>query len=1199
MADNKYKGLTVVIDGDTTKLGAALKDATDKSVSCSRELKEIDKALKLDPKSTELLAQKQQVLAEAIGATESKLETMRLAQKQLQEQAARGEIGQDQYRAFGRELLQTENHLKSLKEQSSQTERELQGSSKSAAKAGSEIQKAGKKSKDAAADTDKLTDRVKDLTQAYKDAKDEAKEAGDQIKESAGDMAKIGAALIAGGTAAAVAAMGYEDSMASVQAKTGADEATMRSYGRLLDSTYAEGYGEDLNDIAATMAQIVNTTGEKNDLALKKSVESALLLRDVYGFDVAEQLRTVTMLEKQFGLSGQEAYSLIVQGAQNGLNKNGDLLDVLNEYSVHYAQLGYSAEDMFGSLINGAKSGAFSVDKIGDAVKELGIRIKDSSSTSVEAFLALGYAAEDSEEYASGAYKSLEELQASFAAGGQSAQASLQELLGELGALDDEVEINQIGVSLFGSAWEDLGKNTIIALTDTQTELVRTKDAMEKVRDIKMDTSTVKWEKLGRSVQTKVVVPLGERLLPLAEKFLTYTSKNLDRLIPTIKAVGAAVVAAMAIKKAADMASAVNKLVKAYKALKTAAEAAQAAEKKSWWGIVLAALAAVAAAVWSGIDDAKESKKAQAELEQSYRDAAQAAWDSAQVQRDAAKAIDEEFDAYENLWDELQTLVDENGKVKDGYEDRVDYIREELLEATGEEIEMVDGVISKYAELCDTMDTLLLKKRAQRMLESNSMSYDEAVAAVDSTEMEDGKYVLGSQAAYEEALAGSVAAQKAYDDEVQRQSELEYRQDVGIGLEKAELTKQLAAGEIDIGTYNGKISALDGELKKINYERENLFAINLASLQENIDDANYLRDETRKAYDRNMGVIANQEALEKAVVTGDAGLISVAMDNSRAALLTADNAAVVSLQNQQALAREEYERKRSNYAHEGSTVTAEDVAEEFTVYMRSMSETYRGMLKKDSDVAREEITAHVLAMRNALRETGAFSEAEITEILSLTRAGAKPLGELYGADFTEGVRKALPGVTAEVTEVLQKASSAISSAIGSMVSSAAAAAAKNRSNRMHTAYASGTDYAKQGYALVGEEGPELVYFRGGEAVLTAKETEAMLSVRNHRAASAALVTSRLVASLQGIPTVQALSFAAQNADFSRTGRFDGHEHQLAMGELSDRLDKILDAIENLELQPVLPIDDFIRKSTQKTDRALGDIIARRERGQLI
>lgn len=109
---NNIKGITIEIGGDTTGLDKALKGVNSELTSTQRELKEVDKALKLDPKNTELLEQKQRNLAKAVEATSQKLKTLKDAQAQAAEQLERGEIGQKQYDALTREIVKTEAALK-------------------------------------------------------------------------------------------------------------------------------------------------------------------------------------------------------------------------------------------------------------------------------------------------------------------------------------------------------------------------------------------------------------------------------------------------------------------------------------------------------------------------------------------------------------------------------------------------------------------------------------------------------------------------------------------------------------------------------------------------------------------------------------------------------------------------------------------------------------------------------------------------------------------------------------------------------------------------------------------------------------------------------------------------------------------------------------------------------------------------------
>lgn len=127
MASNTIKGLTVEIGGDTTKLGKALEDVQKRGKSLSGELGQINRLLKMDPGNTDLLAQKQQVLAKAVENTADKLKTLKEAEKQVQKQFERGEVSAEQYRALQREVIATEKKMDSYKNAAKETEQALRG----------------------------------------------------------------------------------------------------------------------------------------------------------------------------------------------------------------------------------------------------------------------------------------------------------------------------------------------------------------------------------------------------------------------------------------------------------------------------------------------------------------------------------------------------------------------------------------------------------------------------------------------------------------------------------------------------------------------------------------------------------------------------------------------------------------------------------------------------------------------------------------------------------------------------------------------------------------------------------------------------------------------------------------------------------------------------------------------------------------
>lgn len=196
MASNKIKGLKVEIGGDTSKLGEAL-DAVDKrSRDLSSELGEINKLLKFDPGNADLLAQKQKVLADAVANTSEKLDTLKEAEKQVQEQFERGEASEDQVRALQREIIATTKKLDSYERAAKET--------------ADEVKRLGKEAEDVAdgtKKTEKGADKAADALDDLADSADKAGDAGESMGAKLGQAAKTGLTAIAGAATAMVGAL--------------------------------------------------------------------------------------------------------------------------------------------------------------------------------------------------------------------------------------------------------------------------------------------------------------------------------------------------------------------------------------------------------------------------------------------------------------------------------------------------------------------------------------------------------------------------------------------------------------------------------------------------------------------------------------------------------------------------------------------------------------------------------------------------------------------------------------------------------------------------------------------------------------------------------------------------------------------------------------------------------------------------------
>jgi TP901 family phage tail tape measure protein len=294
-------------------------------------------------------------------------------------------------------------------------------------------------------------------------------------------------------------------SLNDLQIKTGATKDEMLEMEKSLINIYRNNYGESFYDIADAMAQVRRQTGLTGE-ALEDATEKAFLLRDGFDMEINESLKVTRVMMKQFGISADEAFTLLAQGQQEGLNYSDDLIDSFWEYSVYFKQLGFDAEGMWDVFKAGADGGAFNLDKVGDAIKELGIRVKDGSDASYEAFEDLGFNAK--------------KITKEFAAGGDSAQNALSKLFQALGKIEDPIKRNTIGVALFGTQFEDLEVETILAMGNVRKEADMTADTLEKMAEIKFDSIGSALAGTWRIINAELLIPLQQKAMPGINKFV-------------------------------------------------------------------------------------------------------------------------------------------------------------------------------------------------------------------------------------------------------------------------------------------------------------------------------------------------------------------------------------------------------------------------------------------------------------------------------------------------------------------------------------------------------------------------------------------------------------------------------------------------------------------------------------------------------
>lgn len=325
MAAKTLKGITVEINGKTTGLANALKDVTKTSTALSSNLKEINKALKLDPGNTELLNEKQKILSESVAAARKELETLEGVQDQIAAQYANGDIDRGAWLEYQNKLQKAKQHLE-------------------------------------------------DLEKAQKDfgtaAAQAIKEAGAKIEEYGGKVSKVGETLtknvttpLAAAAAAGVAAFSaVDEGVDTIVTATGASgealDGLVASY-----ETIATSIPEELGDVASAVGEVntrFHTTGEE----LEGQTTLFLQFAKITGGDVVSSVDSADKVLKTFGKTSDDASGLlgmVAKAAQDtGINAQGLMDDVLAN-SATFKELNFSLEESvnFMALLdeNGVESG--------------------------------------------------------------------------------------------------------------------------------------------------------------------------------------------------------------------------------------------------------------------------------------------------------------------------------------------------------------------------------------------------------------------------------------------------------------------------------------------------------------------------------------------------------------------------------------------------------------------------------------------------------------------------------------------------------------------------------------------------------------------------------------------------------------------------------------------------------------------------
>ena len=361
------KGITVEIGGDTTKLGAALQSVNKEIKNTQSQLKDVEKLLKLDPGNTELLAQKERLLGEAVKETKEKLEALKTAAAQANEALAKGEISQEQYDALQREIIETENDLKKLEAQAKISATALQ-----------QIATAGAK----------------------------LKNAGDAVSSAGEKMLPVTATVTALGSAAVATAANFESSMSQVQATMGITKDAMSTVdGQTVNtmdtlSELAKKMGSETAFSASECAEALNylALAGYDTQQMCDTLPTVLNLAAAGDIELAAASDMVTDAMSALGMGVDEAGTMVDQMAKTASTTNTSVSQlgeaILTIGGTAKTVKGGTAElnTALGILANNGIKGAEGgthlrnvimslqtpTDKAADCIESLGLKVYDS-----------------------------------------------------------------------------------------------------------------------------------------------------------------------------------------------------------------------------------------------------------------------------------------------------------------------------------------------------------------------------------------------------------------------------------------------------------------------------------------------------------------------------------------------------------------------------------------------------------------------------------------------------------------------------------------------------------------------------------------------------------------------------------------------------------------------------------------------------
>lgn len=315
MASDRIKGITIEIDGDSKGLSQALKGVNKDIKTTQTQLKDVEKLLKLDPHNVTLLGQKMKLLGNEINQTRDKLSQLKSVQEQMEQGLKNGSITTEQYDAWQREIIETENELKNLETQLSKVP------------TASEAMLA------------RVSDNMDALGQRVSSV-------GDKISGLGDALMPVTAGITALGSASIIAWQEQDKALDNVIAKTGATGEQLEAMQDIINSI-ATTIPSDFGTISNSVAEVNTRFGVTGD-ELENLSSLFIKFATLNNTDVASSIDTVSAMMNAWGIDASQTEQVLntlnAVGQQTGVSAS-ELASILQSNALSFKEMGYNVAE--------------------------------------------------------------------------------------------------------------------------------------------------------------------------------------------------------------------------------------------------------------------------------------------------------------------------------------------------------------------------------------------------------------------------------------------------------------------------------------------------------------------------------------------------------------------------------------------------------------------------------------------------------------------------------------------------------------------------------------------------------------------------------------------------------------------------------------------------------------------------------------